>query len=142
MKWSHNLSTHSLNHNLSAADRDDGKSQNTLREIQRESSVAHVMRNEIVRRFSGRKGVYRKIPGLLEDPVHTRLIPAKWLEFRKEGGSGACRGQRPRKKQVINAPGGQCKACMVKPTLAEFQSLWPTCGRQRKMAETLDQKRE
>ena len=29
---------------------------------------------------------------------------------------------------------------MVKPTLAEFQSLWPTCGRQRKMAETLDQK--
>src|SRR2546429_9405700 len=29
---------------------------------------------------------------------------------------------------------------MVKPKLAEFQSLWPCCGRQRKMTETLDQK--
>ena len=29
---------------------------------------------------------------------------------------------------------------MVKPRLAEFQSLWPYCGRQRKMTETLDQK--
>jgi len=29
---------------------------------------------------------------------------------------------------------------MVKPTLVKFQSLWPICGRQRKMAETLDQK--
>ena len=55
------------------------------------------MRNEFVRRFSGRKGVNRTIPGLLEDPVHTRLIPASWLEFRKEGGSAACRGQKPRK---------------------------------------------
>ena len=57
---------------------------------------AHGLRNELVRRFSGRKGVYRTISGLLEDPVHTRLIPANWLEFRKEGGSAACRGQRPR----------------------------------------------
>ena len=32
-----------------------------------------------------------KVSGLLEDPVHTRLIPAIWLEFRKEGGSVACR---------------------------------------------------
>jgi hypothetical protein len=38
------------------------------------------MRNEFVRRFSGRKGVYQKISGLLEGPVHTRLIPAIWLE--------------------------------------------------------------
>src|SRR6266516_5256541 len=41
-------------------------------------------------------------------PVHTRLIPAIWLEFRKEGGSVACRGQRPRKRKssihgVVNA---------------------------------------
>jgi hypothetical protein len=57
------------------------------------------MRNELVRRISGRKGVYRKVSGLLEDPVHTRLIPAIWLEFRKEGGSGACRDQRPRKRK-------------------------------------------
>src|SRR5947199_2568208 len=66
------------------------------------------MRNELVRRFSGRKGVYRKVSGLLENPVHTRLIPAKWLEVRKEGGSVACRGQRPRKRKssllrVVNA---------------------------------------
>ena len=58
---------------------------------------AHGMRNELVRRISGRKGVYRKISGLLEDPVHTRLIPAIWLAFRKERGSVACRGQRPRR---------------------------------------------
>src|SRR5260221_14674887 len=44
-------------------------------------SHAHGMRNEMVRRFSGRKGVYRTISGLLENPVHTRLIPASWLEF-------------------------------------------------------------
>src|SRR5947208_6451527 len=50
------------------------------------------MRHELVRRLSGRKGVYRKISGVLEDPVHTRLIPAIWLEFRKEGESAACRG--------------------------------------------------
>ena len=31
--------------------------------------------------------------------MHTRLIPASWLEFRKEGGSVACRGQRPRKRK-------------------------------------------
>ena len=31
---------------------------------------------------------------------------------------------------------------MVKLTLVEFQSLWPCGGRQRRMAETLDQKRE
>src|SRR5438067_1000365 len=31
---------------------------------------------------------------------------------------------------------------MVKPRLVEFQSLWPFCGRQRKMTETLDQKIE
>jgi hypothetical protein len=29
----------------------------------------HAMRNEVVRRISGRKGVYRKVSGLLEDPV-------------------------------------------------------------------------
>jgi hypothetical protein len=45
------------------------------------------VRQENVRRISSRKGVYRTISGLLEDPVHTRLIPAIWLEFRKEGGS-------------------------------------------------------
>ncbi len=38
--------------------------------------------------------------------------------------------------------GCQGKACMVKPTLVQFQSIWPLCGRQRKMAETLDQKIE
>ncbi len=42
--------------------------------------ASHGMRNEHVRRFSGRKGVYQKISGLLEDPVHTRLIPATRLE--------------------------------------------------------------
>jgi hypothetical protein len=57
------------------------------------------MRNEMVRRISGGKGAYQKVSGLLEDPVHTRLIPAKWLEFRKEGGSAACRGQRPCKSK-------------------------------------------
>lgn len=31
--------------------------------------------------------------------MHTRLIPAIWLEFRKEGRSVACRGQRPRKSK-------------------------------------------
>ena len=51
-------------------------------------------------------------------------------------------GPKATYEQVINAPGGQCKACMVKPTLAEFQSLWSHCGRQRKMTETLDQKIE
>src|SRR5947199_7545536 len=66
------------------------------------------MRNELVRRFSGRKGVYRKVSGLLENPVHTRRIPANWLEFRKERGSVACRGQRPRRRKssilsVVNA---------------------------------------
>jgi hypothetical protein len=29
---------------------------------------------------------------------------------------------------------------LLSPPLAEFQSLWPPCGRQRKMTETLDQK--
>jgi Holliday junction endodeoxyribonuclease RuvC-like protein len=59
----------------------------------------HELRNELVRRFSGRKGVYRTVSGLLEGPVHTRLIPASWLESRKGGGSVACRGQRPRKRK-------------------------------------------
>jgi len=51
-------------------------------------------------------------------------------------------GEKAMEEQVITALGGQGKACMVTPTLAEFQSLWPTCGRQRTMAETLDQKRK
>jgi hypothetical protein len=51
-------------------------------------------------------------------------------------------GSKATYEQVINAPGGQCKACRVKPELAEFQSLWFTCGRQRKVTETLDQKIE
>jgi hypothetical protein len=54
--------------------------------------LAHKMRNEVVRRFSGRKGVYRKISGLLESPVHTQLILAMWLKFRKEKESVACWG--------------------------------------------------
>src|SRR5436305_5026582 len=60
---------------------------------------SHEMRNEMVRRISGREGVYRTISGLLEHPVHTRLIPAAWLESRKGGGSVACWGQRPRKSK-------------------------------------------
>src|SRR5438552_882575 len=57
---------------------------------------AHGLRNELVRRISGRKGVYRKISGLLESLVHTQLILAMWLKFRKEKGSVACWGQRLR----------------------------------------------
>jgi hypothetical protein len=52
-----------------------------------------------VRRISGRKGVYRKISRLLESLVHTQLILAMWLKFRKEKGSGACWGQRLRKSK-------------------------------------------
>ncbi len=55
---------------------------------------SHVMRNEMVRRISGRKRVYRKISGLLENPVYTRLIPATWLEFRKEGGECSMSGSK------------------------------------------------
>jgi hypothetical protein len=68
-------------------------------DVTRITCEAHGMRNEMVRRISGGKGVYRKVSGLLENPVHTRLIPANWLEFRKEGGSGACRGQRQRRRK-------------------------------------------
>ena len=49
-------------------------------------------------------------------------------------------GSKAAYEKVITSLGGQCKACMVKPRLAEFQSLWPFCGRQRKMTETLVQK--
>jgi hypothetical protein len=66
---------------------------------QEAARLSHELRNEVVRRISGRKGVYRTISGLLEGSVHTRLIPAEWLECRKEGGSAACRGQRPRKRK-------------------------------------------
>ena len=59
----------------------------------------HGVRNEMVRRISGRKGVYRKISGLLESLVHTQLILAMWLKFRKEKGSVACWGQRLRKSK-------------------------------------------
>lgn len=50
-------------------------------------------------------------------------------------------GSKATEEDVITSPGGQCKACLGKPEWAEFQSLWPTCGRQRTMTETLDQKR-
>jgi hypothetical protein len=58
------------------------------------------MRNEMVRRFSGRKGVYRTISGLLESLVHTQRILAIRLKFRKEKGSVACWGQRLRKSKL------------------------------------------
>ena len=49
-------------------------------------------------------------------------------------------GSKATEEEVINPLSGQCKTCMVKPALVEFSSLWPCCGRQRKMTETLDQK--
>ena len=51
-------------------------------------------------------------------------------------------GPKAMEEKVITSLGSQCKACMVKPGLVKFSSLWPPCGRQRKMAETLDQKIE
>ena len=49
-------------------------------------------------------------------------------------------GSKATEEEVITPVGCQGKACMVKPKLVKFQSLWPRSSRQRKMAETLDQK--
>jgi hypothetical protein len=74
-------------------------------------SSSHGMRTERVRRISGRKRVDRQGSGVLDTPVQTRRIPAVRRACRKEGGSVACRGHRPRKRtssrlRVANATRG------------------------------------
>jgi len=55
---------------------------------------------------------------LLENLLHTQLIPATWLESRKGGGSVACWEQGSvRKGHTFLIC--QCKTCMVKPKLAK-----------------------
>jgi hypothetical protein len=57
------------------------------------------MNESTVRRISGGKWVYLTVLRVLEPPMRTQLIPAKWLKFRKERGSVACWGQKQRNRK-------------------------------------------
>jgi len=77
----------------------------TMAPIISASSNAHGLRNEMVRRFSGRKGGYRKISGVLEDPVHTRLIPAIRLECATRKGGVSRVGTKGHGRESHQFPG-------------------------------------
>lgn len=61
-----------------------------------------------------------KLSGMLKIPVRTHLIPAKWLESRKGGGSVAWWGKGAKERNYL-VPLRQRKVCMVKAKLPKPQ---------------------